>query len=247
MTAKTVALCLVRFICQHGCPSVIVTDQGSQFESLLFSELCLTFGIEKRRTTPYHPQSNAKIERFHRTLKSILASVVSDSQTDWDVALYPALLAYRSSVQESCGFSPFELARGYPARIPSDLVAQSPSTDRDLPSGQFTREIRSNLRKVHEEARQSYARAQNFQKIEYDKTVKGHPFQIGDKVLLRIMQHRRGITPKLAPKYQGPYTVTQLRLPNYTLRRPNSRTTFLAHHNRLRPFSQRHVPRPSDT
>ena len=46
----------------------VLTDNGSAYRSQLFSELCASLGIRTRRTRPYRPQTNGKVERFNRTL-----------------------------------------------------------------------------------------------------------------------------------------------------------------------------------
>ena len=48
----------------------IITDNGSQFISKDFKELTRLLEIEHTLTSPGHPQSNGKLERFHRTIKS---------------------------------------------------------------------------------------------------------------------------------------------------------------------------------
>jgi len=53
----------------HAYPRII-TDNGSQFISKDFRELTRLLEIEHTFTSPGHPQSNGKLERFHRTLKS---------------------------------------------------------------------------------------------------------------------------------------------------------------------------------
>lgn len=53
-TAQTVADVLItEFICRFGTPRRIHTDQGREFESTLFSKLCLKLGISKTRTLYY--------------------------------------------------------------------------------------------------------------------------------------------------------------------------------------------------
>jgi transposase InsO family protein/transposase-like protein len=47
----------------------IITDNGSQFISKDFKELLSLLEIEHTLTSPGHPQSNGKLERFHRTFK----------------------------------------------------------------------------------------------------------------------------------------------------------------------------------
>ena len=46
----------------------VLTDNGSAYKSALWSEALATAGITHKRTRPYRPQTNGKVERFHRTL-----------------------------------------------------------------------------------------------------------------------------------------------------------------------------------
>lgn len=47
----------------------IISDNGPQFIAKDFKEFIRLCGMTHVRTSPYYPQSNGKIERFHRTLK----------------------------------------------------------------------------------------------------------------------------------------------------------------------------------
>jgi transposase InsO family protein len=46
----------------------VLSDNGSCYRSNLWREVCAELGIKHKRTRPYRPQTNGKIERFHRTL-----------------------------------------------------------------------------------------------------------------------------------------------------------------------------------
>ena len=79
--AATVARILMdQVICLVGTPARILTDQGPNFESALFKELCQAFGIAKIRTSPYKASTNAGAERFHLTLNTMLAKKVKESE-----------------------------------------------------------------------------------------------------------------------------------------------------------------------
>jgi putative transposase len=47
----------------------IISDNGPQFVAKEFKEFVRLCGMTHVKTSPYYPQSNGKIERFHRTLK----------------------------------------------------------------------------------------------------------------------------------------------------------------------------------
>jgi transposase InsO family protein len=81
MEAETVARVIMeQVITRFGVPSIIHSDHGRQYESKLFSEMCQMLGIKKTRTTPYHPKSDGMVERFNRTLLSMINTYVQENQ-----------------------------------------------------------------------------------------------------------------------------------------------------------------------
>ena len=46
----------------------VLSDNGSAYRSHLWRDTCTALGIKAKKTRPYRPQTNGKIERFHRTL-----------------------------------------------------------------------------------------------------------------------------------------------------------------------------------
>ena len=85
---ETLATLLVNeVICRLGVPHYIHSNQGANLTSNLMVVICECLGIEQTRTSAYHPQGNGQVERFNRTLESMLAIVVNDHQTDWDLHL----------------------------------------------------------------------------------------------------------------------------------------------------------------
>lgn len=66
---------LINLFSHHGTPSKITTDNATTFKSNLIQDLCKTYQIELHFTTPYNPNSNSPIERFHSTLKESLVAL----------------------------------------------------------------------------------------------------------------------------------------------------------------------------
>ncbi len=46
----------------------VLSDNGSAYRSFAWRDACTELGLVHKRTRPYRPQTNGKIERFHRTL-----------------------------------------------------------------------------------------------------------------------------------------------------------------------------------
>jgi len=120
--AQTIAKVLVeKVFTRFGVPLSILSDQGQEVDGRIMNEVCRLFGIEKLWTSPYKPSAN-QVERFHKTLNSILAKSVSEHQRDWVVRLSFAMAAYRAIRHESTGYSPNFLVFGREARAPPDIV-----------------------------------------------------------------------------------------------------------------------------
>ena len=85
------------FICRFGMLRQLHSDQGKQFESEVFQQICLLLDIDKARASAYHPQSNGLVERFNRRLLNMLMKLVSADQSDWDQQWPFLLISYRST------------------------------------------------------------------------------------------------------------------------------------------------------
>jgi len=236
--AVTVARAFIdHFVTRFGVPAQVHTDQGRQFEARLFKELCSILGTDKTRTTPYWPQSDGFVERMNRTLEDLLSKMVQTNQKDWDMCLQIAMLAYRSSVQESTGYSPAQMMYGMELNLPVHLLlGPLPTEDDNL--HQFSWKLRERLHNVHNSARDNLKLAADTQKRQYDQRVHVHVYNPGDKVWLSQTRRVRGICPKLQPKWVGPYTVlTKISDVVYQIQKTNGKS--IVHHNRLKPYLER--------
>ncbi|CAI5648644.1 unnamed protein product [Oreochromis niloticus] len=137
------------------------SDQGRNFKSKVFGEICRRLGVEKTRTTPIHPQSDGLVERFNRTLATQLAILTSRHQWDWDRHLPLVRWSYRTAVQKSSQCTPAALMFGRELRTPVDLVFGSPPEPEidGGPEMDYYRRLRERLQVVHDYTRQAQASA----------------------------------------------------------------------------------------
>ena len=57
------------FLPRYGEPEILITDNGKEFTARDWELYLAQLGVKHNVTTPVHPQSNGKTERFNRTLK----------------------------------------------------------------------------------------------------------------------------------------------------------------------------------
>ena len=71
-TAQTATAVLARAVTWYAARGInverVLSDNGSAYKSHLWLIVCDQLGITVKKTRPYRPQTNGKIERFHRTM-----------------------------------------------------------------------------------------------------------------------------------------------------------------------------------
>ena len=84
---------------RHGQVLELCRDNGTENINYKVKET-LEGSFKYSSCSYYHPQSNAKVERFHRTLHDLLANKLDDGVTTWDLLLNQTLAAIRFNVSQ---------------------------------------------------------------------------------------------------------------------------------------------------
>lgn len=241
--AETTAKKLVyEFIARFGAPLELHTDQGRNFESSLFKNVCKLLEITKTRTTPYHPASNGQVERFNRTLLQMIRCYVDTNQRNWDEHLPLLASAYRSSQHAVTGFSPNMLMLGREVHQPQGVWtgASELNSDRmEIPD--FLYSLEKKLKEAHNTAREHLRTSQERQKKTYDVRAWERSYSVGDLVYVKDDTKKKGLSPKLQAPWKGPLLVSACRGPVlYEIQGPKN--SKIIHHDRLKPYDSEVVP-----
>ena len=241
--AKTIVKALVKFFTLFGLPKSVQSDQGSNFMSGLFQQVMDQLGIKQYRSSAYHPESQGALERFHQTFKNMIRTYCFDTEKHWDEGIHFLLFAVRESIQESLGFSPFELVFGHTVRGPLKLLKEKFLSDEIecLNLLEYVSEFRTRLSRACELARENLESAQKSMKARYDKSTSKRKFEPGQTVLALLPVPGK----PLQARYFGPYLIDKkLSDLNYILITPDRRKQKqLCHVNMLKPYIDRNNPK----
>lgn len=191
MTAETVAKAILHhWIARFGVPARITSDQGRQFESSIFTELTTLIGANHLRTTPYHPQSNGIIERWHRVLK---AAILCNDPAKWVHSLPSILLGLRVVVKPDINASPAELVYGTTLRIPGEFFGNSKPS---VANSEIVSQFRTAMQNLRPTDTSHHAQPKTF--VSPSLHSASHVFVRNDS-----------IRPSLTHPYDGPYYITR--------------------------------------
>jgi len=233
--AETVARAIFeQWFCKFGIPAQLHTDQGKEFCNKLSNELMTLLNVRHTTTTPAHPQCNAAVEVFNKTVKKYLNSYVDDSTFNWEDFIPALAFAYNTSYHSTISTTPFELLFGVKARMPS---LPSPDIQRIHYGETFAAERYNILNKARQLAKM-HAEAKNSEyKNQHDKHARPHSFKIGQNVMLQEMNflHKN---PKLARQWSGPHIIVDINDTNATIRLHKTNKLKVVNVQRIKPFFQ---------
>src|SRR5664279_2095115 len=243
-TARDVVLALSTVFSRVGFPGEILSDLGSDFTSELMQIFLHEFNIGHLRCSAYHPMTNGSIEKYHSCLKNSLKALAERFPNSWDAALCWVLFGYREVVNETTGFSAFELLYGRAVKGPLTLIKDAMLEETDLSRSQknvvqFMLEMRERLRTALDMATAHAEEQRSKAKVWYDRKARLQEFKPGDKVLMLLPIPS---TP-LQLKLHGPYEIKERLGPvDYVISTPDRRKTRrVCHVNLLRPYRQRDI------
>ena len=98
--------------CIFGGSSRMLTDNGSEFKNKEMQEVCDTLGLKHIFSPVYTPQSNGRLEGWHRFLKVCIAKHIRGGGVEWDELVPLAVSAYNFFPWQSSKESPFILMFG---------------------------------------------------------------------------------------------------------------------------------------
>ncbi|XP_069981706.1 uncharacterized protein [Penaeus vannamei] len=205
-----------------GLPTVVQSDQGSNFTSRLYEKVMKSLGIQQCRSTVYHPQSQGVVERFHYTLKTMIKAFCLETSSEWDEGIDLLLFSVRDSVQESLGYSPFQLIYGHEVRGPLKVLKECWLIEEDIPVAAYVNKFKHRLRTATSIANNHLGKAQAKMKEHFDKAnnTEVRTFNEGDLVLALLPLPNQ----PLQSRYTGPFRILKRTSDiNYVIETPKRR------------------------
>ncbi|GJX25068.1 putative reverse transcriptase domain-containing protein [Tanacetum coccineum] len=152
----------------------------------------------------YHPQTDGQSERTIQTLEDMLRACVIDFGNGWDKHLLLVEFSYNNSYHTSIKASPFEALYGHKCLSP---VCWAEVEDSQLTGPEIVHETTKKIVQIKSEIQD----ARDRQKSYVDVRRKPLEFQVGDKVMLKVLPWKGvicfGERGKLNLRYIGPFKV----------------------------------------
>ena len=191
--SHTVSRCFMDFVLRHGFVHRIYCDRGKEFVSSIFRSVLDRFGVKLSDTPPYSPWLQGPVERYHRTIGTILMQYLNKYGPNWDTVLPFALFAYRTAFHKAIKTSPFEFLYGQNPILPQQ--AQFESMDCDNDSRTYTERI-AEAREVARQRNPALAQSAH---------PGTHRFLVGHHIVVKVPSSTRS---KMAPRWSKPVCIS---------------------------------------
>jgi hypothetical protein len=170
-------------------------------------EFCRLTGTHKTKTSAYHPASDGMVERYNATLLRMLRAYVNEAQDDWDEYLPVLMMAYRSAVHRSTGYTPNFLMFGREIVLPSDLALGVAVPQTGETPDEYVFKLRERMRMINHICRKHLDSAAMSAARYYNRKAAYRSFAVGDAVVYNDVAVKIGHTKKLQDGWFGPYVV----------------------------------------
>jgi len=201
-------------ICRYGIPERIITDNATNLNNQMVSELYEEFKIKHHNPSPYRPKMNEAVEEANKNIKKIIQKMVV-TYKDWHEMLLFALHGYRTSVRTSTGATPFLLVYAMEAVLPFEVKIPSLRVlwEIELKEAEWVQARYDQLNLTDEKRLAVICHGQLYQnrmKKAFDKIVHQREFCEGDLVVKNIISIQKDHRGKWMPNYEGPYVVKKV-------------------------------------
>lgn len=195
------------YFVQVGIPRAILSDNGTQFHSNLYTTALEKLNITVKYTSNYFPQGNIT-ERVNREVGRLLRCFCFDKHTLWSNKIADVENCLNNVVHSVTGHTPLYLQFGI--REPNNIrkILNFPEVER---------EEMQNLHEVWELAYERLKSKAIRKKTKFDSKIKAIEFDIGDAVLMRthpLSSAENAEIKKFFLLYEGPYYVLSKSGPN---------------------------------
>ncbi|GJY01756.1 putative reverse transcriptase domain-containing protein [Tanacetum coccineum] len=203
---KLARMYLKEVVTKHGIPVSIICDRDPRFASNFWRSLQKALGTSLDMSTAYHPQTDGQSERTIQTLEDMLRACVIDFGNGWVKHLPLVEFSYNNSYHASIKAAPFEALYGRKCRSP---VCWAEVGQVQLTGPELVQETTERIIQI----KQRIQTARDRQKSYADLKRKPMEFQVGDRVMLKVLPWKWvihfGKRGKLNPRYVGPFKVLE--------------------------------------
>lgn len=198
----------------YGVPEILVTDNGRQYTSNIFTKLLKEYDVRVTYNAVYHPQANPT-ERTNRVIKTMISCYVQENQKKWDSQLFKLGCALRTARHEVTKHTPYRINFGKEMMLNGkdyeDRQRRAVLVEND--TNEETGHKETMLNNLRERVFNKLTEAQEVSRKRYNLRRRDVVYKQGDFVWKRefaLSNAEKYFNAKLGKKFSGPYVIRRV-------------------------------------
>lgn len=202
-STREVIASLKKYFEYYSRPRRVITDQGTCFTGLEFTNQLKEWNVEHVKIAVASPQANGQVERVNRTIKAMMGKATeSMNHADWVQQLGHIEYAINNAKHSTTGFSPSEMLFGVTQKgiVPDELT--------EYVQNEYQSTGERDLHEIRTQAEAAIEKSQQYAENRHaEHSTEPRKYEVGDFVVMRNVDVTAGVNKKLIPTHRGPYAI----------------------------------------
>ncbi len=187
--------------CKFNTPKTLLSDNDTEYNNQILEAICKEYSITRTNIVAYHPASNGMVERQNRKIIH-LRTLVGDVSTSWHEWTPQVMASVNPSLHKSIGDTPHFIIFGQDKKLSYSILLKE--GDPVYNFDDYVRLKSTDFQKIYKKVRGNIDNTKTSINEQHWKSASEKIIAIGDTVYLQIHEPKN----KLAPRFEGPYRVT---------------------------------------
>lgn len=170
--------------------------------------MCILLEVQHNTSTLFYRQGNFRVKIMLKAVENLISLFYRNyDKLHQNLPLFT--LTYRSTTHEVTGYTPNFIMMGQEVTLLLDIMLGLVLYDHYHRVPQYVQDLKARMETCFTDVRDQLKQCGELQRLYYNLSIHRNRFEPGTAVYLKEKTKKVGVSPKLAPKWKGPYLLVK--------------------------------------